>query len=182
MTTMQQSPVWREREEDVLRSAPDVGPVLTTTLFADLSRAGHLDAQRCRGARWGGSIAMIFSECPYNLLAVLTNVTLSPRALELLGYYLKGRSRISYRVELMCPPDDLIPLCAMQLSQKSFNLFPSRKDEEGDGLGTDALDDFEVHQRSGSEGRVSSSNSRTATSRSRTMALASCCSAVTQLR
>ncbi|MEQ1793539.1 MAG: transposase, partial [Nitrospira sp.] len=32
-TTMRESPVWREKE-DVLRSVPGVGPVLTTTLFA----------------------------------------------------------------------------------------------------------------------------------------------------
>jgi transposase len=34
-TTMRQSPVWREQEEG-LRSGPGVGPVLTTTLFANL--------------------------------------------------------------------------------------------------------------------------------------------------
>lgn len=40
-TTMQQSPVWREKEE-VLRSVPGVGPVLTTTLFANLPELGTL--------------------------------------------------------------------------------------------------------------------------------------------
>ncbi|BFU89283.1 MAG: IS110 family transposase [Nitrospira sp.] len=34
-TTMRESPVWREKE-DVLRSVPGVGPVLTITLFANL--------------------------------------------------------------------------------------------------------------------------------------------------
>lgn len=40
-TTLQQSPMWREREE-VLRSVPGVGPVLTTTLFAHLPELGTL--------------------------------------------------------------------------------------------------------------------------------------------
>lgn len=40
-TTMRQSPVWREKEE-VLRSVPGVGPVLTTTLFANLPELGTL--------------------------------------------------------------------------------------------------------------------------------------------
>jgi transposase len=40
-TTMHQSPVWREKEE-VLRSVPGVGPVLTTTLFANLPELGTL--------------------------------------------------------------------------------------------------------------------------------------------
>jgi len=40
-TTMQQSSVWREKEE-VLRSVPGVGPVLTTTLFVNLPELGTL--------------------------------------------------------------------------------------------------------------------------------------------
>lgn len=40
-TTMRQSPMWREKEE-VLRSVPGVGPVLTTTLFANLPELGTL--------------------------------------------------------------------------------------------------------------------------------------------
>lgn len=40
-TTMRQSPVWREKE-DVLRSVPGVGPVLTTTLLANLPELGPL--------------------------------------------------------------------------------------------------------------------------------------------
>jgi len=39
--TMRQSPVWREKE-DVLRSVPGVGPVLTTTLLANLPELGTL--------------------------------------------------------------------------------------------------------------------------------------------
>ena len=38
---MRESPVWREKEE-VLRSVPGVGPVLTTTLFANLPELGTL--------------------------------------------------------------------------------------------------------------------------------------------
>jgi transposase len=40
-TTMRQSPVWREKEEG-LRSVPGVGPVLTTTLLANLPELGAL--------------------------------------------------------------------------------------------------------------------------------------------
>lgn len=40
-TTMRESPVWREQEE-VLRSVPGVGPVLITTLFANLPELGTL--------------------------------------------------------------------------------------------------------------------------------------------
>jgi transposase len=39
--TIHESPVWREKEE-VLRSVPGVGPVLTTTLFANLPELGTL--------------------------------------------------------------------------------------------------------------------------------------------
>lgn len=40
-TTMRQSPVWRGKE-DVLRSVPGVGPVLTTTLLANVPELGTL--------------------------------------------------------------------------------------------------------------------------------------------
>jgi transposase len=40
-TTMRESPVWREKEE-VLRSVPGVGPVLITTLLANLPELGTL--------------------------------------------------------------------------------------------------------------------------------------------
>ncbi|ULA63310.1 MAG: hypothetical protein LZF86_110005 [Nitrospira sp.] len=40
-TTIRESPVWREKE-DVLRSVPGVGPVFTTTLFANLPELGAL--------------------------------------------------------------------------------------------------------------------------------------------
>jgi transposase len=57
-TTMQQSPVWREKE-DVLRSVPGVGPVLTTTLLANLPELGTFT--RNEGAAgnlgWAGSCA-----------------------------------------------------------------------------------------------------------------------------
>ena len=38
---IRESPVWHAREE-VLRSVPGVGPVLTTTLFANLPELGTL--------------------------------------------------------------------------------------------------------------------------------------------
>jgi transposase len=68
---VRQSPVWREKE-DLLRSVPGVGPVLTVTLLADLPELGRLnrrqiaalvgvaplnrDSGRYRGRRavWGG--------------------------------------------------------------------------------------------------------------------------------
>lgn len=40
--TVRGSPVWRERD-DLLRSVPGVGPVLATTLLADLPELGRLD-------------------------------------------------------------------------------------------------------------------------------------------
>ncbi|WHZ13553.1 MAG: Mobile element protein [Nitrospira sp.] len=40
-TTRHESPVWREKEE-LLRSVPGVGPVLTTTLFANVPELGTL--------------------------------------------------------------------------------------------------------------------------------------------
>lgn len=40
-TTMRRSPVWRKKE-DVLRSVPGVGPVLTTMLLANLPELGTL--------------------------------------------------------------------------------------------------------------------------------------------
>lgn len=40
-TTLRQSPAWREKEE-VLRRVPGVGPVLTTTLLANLPEPGTL--------------------------------------------------------------------------------------------------------------------------------------------
>jgi transposase len=68
---IQQSPVWREKEE-LLRSVPGIGPVLTTTLLANLPELGTLthkqiaalvgvaplnrDSGTLRGKRmvWGG--------------------------------------------------------------------------------------------------------------------------------
>ena len=41
MATMRESPVWREKEE-IVRSVPGVGPVLTTTLCANLQELGTL--------------------------------------------------------------------------------------------------------------------------------------------
>lgn len=69
--TLRQSPVWRE-QEDLLKSVPGVGPVLTMTLVADLPELGRLshkqiaalvgvapfnrDSGKLRGKRtvWGG--------------------------------------------------------------------------------------------------------------------------------
>ena len=43
--TLRESPVWREKEE-LLRSAPGVGPVLTTTLLANLPELGTLTGKQ----------------------------------------------------------------------------------------------------------------------------------------
>jgi transposase len=42
---VQQSPVWRERE-DLLRSVPGIGPIVATTLLAELPELGALDRKR----------------------------------------------------------------------------------------------------------------------------------------
>ena len=42
---LRQSPVWRE-QDDLLRSVPGVGPVLTTTLLADLPELGRLNRRQ----------------------------------------------------------------------------------------------------------------------------------------
>lgn len=44
-TLIQQSPVWRQREER-LQSVPGVGPILSTTLLAELPELGTLSRQR----------------------------------------------------------------------------------------------------------------------------------------
>lgn len=43
--TLRQSPLWREKE-DLLRSVPGVGPVLTLTLLADLPELGNLNRRQ----------------------------------------------------------------------------------------------------------------------------------------
>jgi len=74
-TAIRRSPVWRE-QEDLLRTVPGVGPVLATTLLADLPELGRLnrkpiaalvgvaplnwDSGQQRGTRhiWGGRAAV----------------------------------------------------------------------------------------------------------------------------
>ena len=53
---IQQSPVWREQEQ-LLRSAPGVGPVLATTLLADLPELGQLNRKE---------IAALVGVAPFN--------------------------------------------------------------------------------------------------------------------
>lgn len=43
--TLRQSPLWREKEQ-LLRSVPGVGPVLSLTLLAELPELGHLDRKQ----------------------------------------------------------------------------------------------------------------------------------------
>ncbi len=43
--TLRESPVWQEKD-DLLRSVPGVGPMLSATLLAELPELGHLDRRR----------------------------------------------------------------------------------------------------------------------------------------
>ena len=53
---IRQSPIWRERE-DVLRSAPGIGPVVSRTLLADLPELGSLNRKQ---------IAALVGVAPFN--------------------------------------------------------------------------------------------------------------------
>jgi transposase len=53
---LQQSPVWREKD-DLLRSVPGMGPVLSTTLLAELPELGKLDRKK---------IAALVGVAPFN--------------------------------------------------------------------------------------------------------------------
>jgi transposase len=55
-TSLRNSPVWRE-QEDLLRSVPGVGPVLSVTLLAELPELGQLDRKK---------IAALVGVAPYN--------------------------------------------------------------------------------------------------------------------
>src|SRR5215211_5382279 len=85
------SPLWREKE-DLLRSIPGVGPVLTTTFLADVPELGTLghkqlaaliglaplnrDSGRWRGKRsiWGGRASV----CAVLYMATITGIRLNP--------------------------------------------------------------------------------------------------------
>jgi len=54
--TLQASPIWREKD-DLLRSVPGVGPVLSTTLLADLPELGQLNRKQ---------IAALVGVAPFN--------------------------------------------------------------------------------------------------------------------
>ena len=54
--TLRDSPVWRE-QDDLLRSVPGVGPVLSVTLLAELPELGQLDRKK---------IAALVGVAPYN--------------------------------------------------------------------------------------------------------------------
>ena len=62
--TLRRSPLWRERE-DLLRSVPGIGPVVSATLIADLPELGRLNRKEiaalvgvaplnCDSGRWRG--------------------------------------------------------------------------------------------------------------------------------
>jgi transposase len=54
--TLTASPIWREKD-DLLRSVPGVGPVLSTTLLAELPELGHLNRKQ---------IAALVGVAPFN--------------------------------------------------------------------------------------------------------------------
>jgi transposase len=51
-TRIQQSPVWRAKE-DLLRSVPGIGPAVSRTLLAELPELGQLDRRACGARRRG---------------------------------------------------------------------------------------------------------------------------------
>jgi transposase len=53
---LRESPIWREKD-DLLRSVPGVGPVLSSTLLADLPELGHLNRKQ---------IAALVGVAPFN--------------------------------------------------------------------------------------------------------------------
>lgn len=93
--TIQQTPLWRERD-DLLRSVPGVGPTLATTLLADLPELGRLtrkqiaalvgvaplnhDSGQHRGRRiiWGGRAQVRTVLYMGTLVAVQHNSVLRP--------------------------------------------------------------------------------------------------------
>jgi transposase len=93
--TIQQTPLWRERD-DLLRSVPGVGPTLATTLLADLPELGRLtrkqiaalvgvaplncDSGQHRGRRviWGGRAHLRAVLYMGTLVAVQHNPVLRP--------------------------------------------------------------------------------------------------------
>ena len=54
---LRQSPLWRERRENLLRSVPGVGPVTSTTLLAELPELGQLNRKQ---------IAALVGVAPFN--------------------------------------------------------------------------------------------------------------------
>jgi transposase len=99
--TIQQTPLWRERD-DLLRSVPGVGPTLATTLIADLPELGRLnrkqiaalagvaplncDSGQHRGRRiiWGGRAHLRAVLYRGTLVAVQHNPVLQPFSARLL--------------------------------------------------------------------------------------------------
>jgi len=93
--TLRQSPLWRE-QEDLLRSVPGIGPVVSATLLADLPELGKLtrkqiaalvgvaplnrDSGRLRGRRhiWGGRARVRAALYMGTLVAVQHNPVLRP--------------------------------------------------------------------------------------------------------
>lgn len=99
---IRQSPAWRE-DDDLLQSVPGVGPVLATTLIAELPELGHLDRKQIatlvgvaplncesgilRGRRiiWGGRAQVRAALWMGTLVAIRHNPIIRPFYLRLLA-------------------------------------------------------------------------------------------------
>lgn len=130
---IEESPVWRAKE-DLLRSVPGVGPVLSATLLAELPELGRLsgreiaalvgvapfnrDSGTLRGQRciWGGRVSVRCALYMATLVAVRHNPVLRSFYAGLLG---RGKAK---KVALVaCMRKLLVMLNAMMKTQTHWN-------------------------------------------------------------
>ena len=131
--TIEASPIWRPKE-DLLRSTPGVGPVLSATLLAELPELGQLsgreiaalvgvapfnrDSGQFRGQRciWGGRVSVRCALYMATLVAVRHNPVLRPFYEQLLA---RGKTK---KVALVaCMRKLLVILNAMMKTQTHWN-------------------------------------------------------------
>ena len=131
--TIEASPIWRTTE-DLLRSTPGVGPVLSATLLAELPELGQLsgreiaalvgvapfnrDSGQFRGQRciWGGRVSVRCALYMATLVAVRHNPVLRPFYEQLLA---RGKTK---KVALVaCMRKLLVILNAMMKTQTHWN-------------------------------------------------------------
>ena len=132
-TAIEASPVWRAKE-NLLRSAPGVGPVVSATLLAELPELGRLsgreisalvglapfnrDSGKFRGQRciWGGRVSVRCALYMATLVAVRHNPVLRRHYGQLLG---RGKAK---KVALVaCMRKLLVMLNAMMKTQTHWN-------------------------------------------------------------